>query len=129
MEIVFLSFAEVIEIHQDQIHRYGGESGLRDMELLKSALGMPSATFGGQFLHTDIYEMAAAYLFHLVQNHPFVDGNKRVGAVSALVFLLLNGYEFVAPEDEFAEIVLSVARGEIDKADVAIFIHRWSRLP
>lgn len=129
MEIVFLSFAEVIEIHQDQIHRYGGESGLRDMELLKSALGMPSATFGGQFLHTDIYEMAASYLFHLVQNHPFVDGNKRVGAVSALVFLLLNGYEFVAPEDEFAEIVLSVARGEIDKADVAIFIHRWSRLP
>ncbi len=129
MEIVFLSFAEVIEIHQDQIHRYGGESGLRDMELLKSALGMPSATFGGQFLHTDIYEMAAAYLFHLVQNHPFVDGNKRVGAVSALVFLLLNGYEFVAPEDEFAEIVLSVARGEIDKADVAIFIHHWSRLP
>jgi death-on-curing protein len=79
MEIVFLSFAEVIEIHQDQIHRYGGESGLRDMELLKSALGMPSATFGGQFLHTDIYEMAAAYLFHLVQNHPFVDGISESG--------------------------------------------------
>jgi death-on-curing protein len=60
-------------------------------------------------------------------NHPFVDGNKRVGALSALVFLLLNGYEFEAPEDEFAEIVLSVARGEIDQADVAVFIHRWSK--
>lgn len=126
MEPKFLSFTEILEIHQDQILRYGGDSGVRDIELLKSAIGMPSATYGGQFLHTDIYEMAAAYLFHLVQNHPFVDGNKRVGAVSALVFLILNGYVFEAPEDNFAEIVLSVARGELDKAEVAVFIHRWA---
>ncbi|PLX92965.1 MAG: type II toxin-antitoxin system death-on-curing family toxin [Desulfuromonas sp.] len=126
MEPKFLSFTEILEIHQDQILRYGGDSGVRDIELLKSAIGMPSATYGGQFLHTDIYEMAAAYLFHLVQNHPFVDGNKRVGAVSALVFLILNGYVFEAPEDKFAEIVLSVARGELDKAEVAVFIHRWA---
>jgi len=126
VEPKFLSFTEILEIHQDQILRYGGDSGVRDIELLKSAIGMPSATYGGQFLHTDIYEMAAAYLFHLVQNHPFVDGNKRVGAVSALVFLILNGYVFEAPEDNFAEIVLSVARGELDKAEVAVFIHRWA---
>lgn len=112
MELKFLSFTEVLDIHQDQILRYGGDSGIRDIELLKSALGMPSATYGGQYLHTDIYEMAAAYLFHLVQNHPFVDGNKRVGAVSALVFLILNDYDFEAPEDEFAEMVMSVARGQ-----------------
>ncbi len=123
---IFLSLNEVFEIHQDQIVRTGGDSGIRDIDLFKSAMGMPAVTFSDQFLHTDIYEMAAAYLFHLVQNHPFVDGNKRVGAVSAIVFLLLNGYDFDAPEEEFAELVMSVARGELDKADVAVFIHRWA---
>jgi len=124
---VFPSLSEVLEIHQDQVARYGGATGIRDIELLKSALGMPSATYGGQFLHTAIYEMAAAYLFHLVKNHPFIDGNKRVGAVTALIFLYLNGFDFDAPEDDFAEMVLAVARGAIDKADVAVFIRRNTR--
>ena len=124
----FLSLTEVLAIHRDQVSRYGGTTGIRDIELLKSALGMPAATYGGEFLHTDVYEMAAAYLFHLVKNHPFVDGNKRVGAVTALVFLALNGYDFDAPEDDFAEMVLAVARGEIDKAEVAVFIRRWSKV-
>jgi death on curing protein len=123
----FLSLAEVLEIHKDQVDRYGGASGIRDIELLKSAIGMPSATYGGLFLHTDIYAMAAAYLFHLVQNHPFVDGNKRAGAVATLVFLALNGFDFDAPEDDFAEMVLAVARGELDKADVAVFIRHFTR--
>ncbi len=123
----FLNLIEVLEIHRDQISRYGGTSGIRDIELLKSALGIPMATYGGVFLHTDVYEMAAAYLFHLVKNHPFLDGNKRVGAVAALVFLLLNGHDFDAPEGEFAAMVLSVARGEIDKAEAAVFIRRWSK--
>jgi death-on-curing protein len=123
----FLSLAEVLEIHKDQVDRYGGAPGIRDIELLKSAIGMPSATYGGQFLHTDFYEMAAAYLFHLVKNHPFVDGNKRVGAVAALVFLYLNGFDFDASEDDLAETVLSVARSERDKADVAVFIRRFTR--
>jgi death-on-curing protein len=123
----FLSLAEVLEIHKDQVDRYGGAPGIRDIELLKSAIGMPSATYGGQFLHTDIYEMAAAYLFHLVKNHPFVDGNKRVGAVAALVFLYLNGFDFDASEDDLAETVLSAARSERDKADVAVFIRRFTR--
>ncbi len=126
MEPVFLSLAEVLEIHQDQIARYGGENGIRDLNLLKSALGMPSVTYSGTFLQTDVYEMAAAYLFHLVRNHPFLDGNKRVGAVTALIFLDLNGYEFGAPEDYLADMVLAVARGEFDKADVAVFIRRWT---
>lgn len=123
----FLSLAEVLEIHKDQVARYGGARGIRDIELLKSAIGMPSATYGGQFLQTDIYEMAATYLFHLVKNHPFVDGNKRVGAVAALVFLALNGFDVEASEDDFAEMVLAVARGELDKADVAVFIRRFIR--
>ena len=128
MEPKFLSLSEIIEIHQDQVTRYGGASGIRDMDLLKSALGMPLATYGGKFLHTDICEMAAAYLFHLVKNHPFLDGNKRVGAVAALVFLALNGYDFNAPEEDFAEMVLSVARGELDKADVTVFLRFWSKI-
>jgi death on curing protein len=123
----FLSLAEVLEIHKDQVARYGGDPGIRDIELLKSALGMPSATYGGQFLHTDIYEMAAVYLFHLLKNHPFVDGNKRTGAVAAIVFLALNGFDFDASEDDFAEIVLAVARGELDKADVTVFMRRFAR--
>jgi len=127
MEPKFLTIPEILEIHKDQISRYGGDYGIRDIELLKSAIGMPSATFNGQYLHVSIYEMAAAYLFHLVQNHPFVDGNKRVGAVSALVFLLLNDYDFEAPEDDFSEMVLSVAKGELDKAGISIFIRQWTK--
>lgn len=123
----FLSLTEVLAIHRDQVSRYGGTTGIRDIELLKSALGIPMATFGGEFLHTDVFEMAAAYLFHLVKNHPFLDGNKRVGAVAALVFLLLNGHDFDAPEDDLVEMVLSVAQGQIDKAEVAVFIRRWSK--
>lgn len=122
----FLGLQEVLEIHRDQVTRYGGTAGIRDLYLLKSALGMPGATFNGEFLHTDVYEMAAAYLFHLVKNHPFLDGNKRVGAVAALVFLTLNGHDFQAPEDDLAETVLAVARGEIGKSEVTVFLRRWS---
>ena len=124
----FLSLSEVLEIHQDQITRYGGTTGIRDVDLLKSALGMPPATYSGEFLHTDVFEMAAAYLYHLVRNHPFLDGNKRTGAVAALVFLLLNGYECEAPEDDLAVLVLAVARGEFEKSEVTAFLRRWCRL-
>lgn len=82
-EPIFLSFEDVIEIHRDQIVRYGGASGVRDIGLLQSAVLMPLAQFEGKFLHKDLFEMAAAYLFHLAKNHPFVDGNKRVGLVAA----------------------------------------------
>ncbi len=93
MEPVFLSLDEVLEIHKQQIELYGGSAGLRDSVGLESAVAMPQATFGGEFLHTSIPAMAAAYLFHLCQNHPFVDGNKRVGANAAIAFLLMNDWE------------------------------------
>ena len=125
-KITFLNLGEVLEIHCDQIARYGGTSGLRDLNLLKSAVAMPQAAFDGEFLHTDIFEMAAAYLFHIVGNHPFLDGNKRVGTAACLVFLELNGYEFTAPEKELAEIVFALARGEVSKADIAIFVRNWT---
>jgi death-on-curing protein len=83
----FLQFDEVVAIHRDQISRYGGSTVVRDWGLLRSALAMPEATFAGRHLQTDLSEMAAAYLFHIVSNHPFIDGNKRVGVVAADVFL------------------------------------------
>ena len=120
-EPVFLGLDEVIEIHHDQIKRYGGHAGMRDVGILKSALAMPSATFDGNFLHTDIYDMAAAYLFHIVRDHAFIDGNKRTGAVASIVFLLMNGIEFHADENDFEKIVLLTAEGKTDKATLAPF--------
>jgi death on curing protein len=121
VEPAFLTLGEVVEIHKDQIARYGGSEGVRDWGLLQSALAMPAAMFGGQYLHPDLCEMAAAYLFHLVQNHAFIDGNKRVGAVAADVFLTLNEMQLQASEEEYEEVVLSVACGTMSKSLVAEF--------
>ena len=88
---IFLSLEEVIALHNLQLERFGGLGGIRDTGLLESALAMPQAGFGDQYAHADLFEMAAAYLFHLCKNHPFADGNKRVGFHSAYVFLKLNG--------------------------------------
>ncbi|MDI6800525.1 MAG: type II toxin-antitoxin system death-on-curing family toxin [Thermodesulfovibrionales bacterium] len=82
-EIIFLTLAEVIDIHTDQIEKYGGSMGIRDKNLLYSAIAMPSASFYRTFLHSDIFEMAAAYVYHISQNHPFIDGNKRTALASA----------------------------------------------
>jgi len=121
MAPTFLALDEVLEIHRDQLDRYGGAAGIRDLGLLQSALAQPQATFGGQFLHGDLFEMAAAYLFHLVQNHAFVDGNKRVGAVAAFVFLRMNDEKLRITNAELESLVLSVAQGKADKAAVATF--------
>jgi len=121
----FLSFAEVLEIHRDQVARYGGDPGIMDLNGLKSARGMPAATFGGEFLHPDIFSMAAAYLFHITANHPFVDGNKRTGTVAALVFLDLNGYELNAPAKDLTDMVMAVASGRSSKDEVAQIIRQW----
>lgn len=120
-EPVFLTFAKVIKIHDYQIEHFGGAPGLRDIELLKSAIGMPFATFGGAFLHPTLYEMASAYLFHLVENYSFIDGNKRVGAMAALIFLDLNGLDFDASDEDFTAIVLRVASGKMRKAEITLF--------
>lgn len=123
---LFLTISEVLEIHQDQIKRYGGSPGIRDLNLLKSALGMPAVSYGGEYLHQDIHEMAAAYLFHIVMNHPFIDGNKRTGTVAALVFFDINGFEFHATNHALEEAVLGVAGGLLDKAALTRFILKWA---
>src|ERR1700734_2131220 len=116
MEPVVLALDEILEIHEEQIERYGGAAGLRDPAGLESAVATPQATFGGEFLHTSIPAMAAAYLFHLCQNHAFIDGNKRAGANAAITFLLMNDWEPAFDEDELVELVLSVASGTSSKA-------------
>ena len=119
---LFLSIDEVLMIHRDQIERYGGSPDLRDPGLLASAVDMPRASFEGERLHADLFEMAAAYLYHIVQNHPFVDGNKRTGTAAALVFLDLNGIDVNVGDDELVAIVLAVAQGRGDKKAVAAFL-------
>ena len=119
--IDFLTLPDILNIHADQLANYGGQEGVRDPGLLISALSQPSMTFGDEFLHKEIHSMAAAYLFHLVQNHPFVDGNKRVGSVSAIVFLEMNDFELQCDEDELEDLVFGVASGKLQKDDVTKF--------
>jgi death-on-curing protein len=127
MAILFLSLEQILSIHQNQLEQYGGESGTRDMGLLQSALAMPESGFGDQYFHADLYEMAAAYLFHLVKNHPFVDGNKRVGFVASYVFLRLNGIVVTASEKSYEKITLDTAEGKIGKSELAGFFRKNSR--
>lgn len=115
----FLTLAEVLETHADQIEKYGGADGVRDINLLSSAIAMPSAAFSGSFLHSDIYEMAAAYAFHISQNHPFVDGNKRTALASALVFLELNGITISDHRGKLFDAMMSIAKGKLDKTRFA----------
>lgn len=122
MDPLFLTLDEVLALHEDQIRRYGGISGIRDLDLLSSALGAVSASFGGDFLHGSLAEMAAAYLFYIVSNHPFLDGNKRTGLAAGLVFLKLNDVEIRAGEDELTDLVVGVAAGRVGKAEVAVFL-------
>ncbi len=118
-DILFLDLEEIFRIHENQIERYGGSHGIRSNGLLESALSQPTASFGGGYVHIDLYEMAAAYLFHIVKNHPFIDGNKRVAGVAAQVFLGLNGYRLEIPEEEFERLVFNAAQSLIDKPGIA----------
>ncbi len=117
----FLPASIVIAIHDDQIRLYGGSYGLRDAAALDSALHTPQAQFEGEFLHTSIFHMAAAYGFHLSQNHPFIDGNKRVAGMAMFTFLLLNGIEPQATEMDYYNTMMAVASGSISKEELT----RW----
>ena len=127
MSPTFLSLQEVMWIHQDQLHRYGGDAGLRDLDALRSAVGMPKAGAQGVYYHSDLFEMASAYLYHLVQNHAFIDGNKRVGTASAVVFLDLNGIELRVDDAALVDMVIQVASGKAAKSDVADFFRTHAR--
>jgi death-on-curing protein len=126
VEPLFLSLEEVLEIHHQQIDRYGGASGVRDLALLESAIAQPQASFSNEFLHASIPAMAAAYLFHICCNHPFVDGNKRVAANAAITFLLINDWEPTFTEDALVDTVLAVASSSMTKEDLVRFFQAYS---
>ena len=119
--MLFLTLDDIIESHQNQIDTYGGSHGIRDIGLLESAIAQPEASFGGEYLHADIFEMAAAYLYHLVMNHPFVDGNKRVGLEAALIFLEINNENLKASDQELIDLVLKTTAGQVGKREIAEF--------
>ena len=122
MAPLFLDLEHVLRIHRSMIERYGGQEGIRDPGMLHSAIAVPQASFGGEYLHPDLYEMAAAYLYHIIQNHPFLDGNKRTGATAAIVFLAINGMKVKAEEEGLVDITLRVASGLAGKKDAAAFL-------
>ncbi len=119
MEIYFLTLEDVLEIHSGQIKHYGGKMGIRDQNLLLSAIAQPPSQFHGQYLHKSLHDKATAYLFHICQNHPFIDGNKRVALVSMLAFLDLNGESIDYEEEALEDLTLSVATGKIKKGEIA----------
>jgi death-on-curing family protein len=117
----YLTLGEVVELHWQLLQQSGGGSGIRDLGLLESALAQPAASFGGADLHSTPVEKAAALGFSLVANHPFIDGNKRIGHAAMEVLLLLNGYELRSSVDEQERLMLDVASGVIDRDGLA----RW----
>ncbi len=122
--IRFLAVADVLLIHENTIHHEGGMAGLRDPGLLESAVLMPQQQFGGEYLHPGLPEMAAAYLFHIAQNHAFHDGNKRTAAMAALIFLGANGVTRLPAPDELERMTLAIAAGEATKSQLI----EWMRV-
>ncbi|SRR5216110_1239943 len=120
----FLPKEAIIAIHDRLLTRYGGSSGIRDTNLLDSAFNHPKTKF--HFCHSTVFEIAAEYTFHICQDHPFVDGNKRTARMVMIVFLRTNGFRIVAPEGESLEKILSVAEGKINKVNLAQWIECMS---
>lgn len=120
----FLDVDDVLDLHALQLARYGGAAGVRDHGLLESAVAQARTTFDGVFVHRELFGMAAAYLFHIVQNHPFVDGNKRTGLLAALMFLELNGISITRGSPALYDLTLGVAEGRVTKVEVAETLRR-----
>ncbi len=114
----FISLEEVLEIHDDQISSFGGTPGVRDEGFLESALAQPQATFGGELLHPTIAAQAAAYLYHIAMNHPFIDGNKRSAFAVTDTFLRLNGFSLNLTDDRVYNLVMQVVLGTIAKEEL-----------
>lgn len=123
-----LSLDQVLRLHARIIETSGGGTGLRDLGRLQSALAQPLASYDGQDLYPDLIAKAAALAFALIQGHPFVDGNKRIGHATMEVTLLLNGYEVVADVDDQERTMLAVASGEIDQVSFTGWVRAVTRL-
>ena len=124
----FLTVEDVLQIHDEQLTAYGGAPGIRDLSLLESAVAVPQASFGEAYLHEDLAHMAAAYAFHIAQNQPFLDGNKRTGLVAALVFLDLNGSTTLDPEEKLYDAMIAIAERRMDKDRLAELLRELTAL-
>lgn len=124
--IKFLTLSEVLMILEDQIRNYGGIYGVRDTNLLSSAIYMPESSFDGQYLHQTIPAMAAAYAFHICQNRPLIDGNKRAALAGSLVFLDINGFEFNCKNETIYNKIMELAKGQIKKDELIKFYEKHS---
>ncbi len=120
----FLQIGDILEIHQILIAQFGGMPGIRDEGLLDSALSQPQATFFGELLHPTIHEQAAAYLYHIAKNHPFLDGNKRTAYGAMEAFLRLNGYNLDLSDEQTYNMVMQVAQGEMSKEALASLLEQ-----
>jgi len=118
----YLALNEVLELHRRIIAQSGGASGVLNLSALESALAQPQMTFGGNDLYPTLVEKAAALGYSLIQNHPFVDGNKRIGHAAMEVFSVLNGFEIVAPVDEQEQIILNTAAGKLPQSDLTAWL-------
>lgn len=118
----FIEKADVLSIHSKQISRYGGSFGIRDEGLLDSAIYQPQATFGGELLHPTIFEQAAAYLFHITNNHAFIDGNKRTAFDVMVTFLNMNDYELNMSTEEAYELTIQVAENKLSKEELTVML-------
>lgn len=120
--IRFLTKEIILHFHRHLLSEYGGRPGLRDEGLLESALAQAQMTIDGEYLHQDILEMAAAYGYHICQNHAFIDGNKRLALVAMDTFLQMNGWELIADEKETYITILHLAAGELNKQQLSKWI-------
>jgi len=118
----YLTIEEVLELHRLTLEQAGGGEGVRDLGSLESAVAQPHMTFGGQELYPTVLEKAVALAFSLIKNHPFVDGNKRVGHAAMETFLVLNGYELNAGVDEQERVILGVAAGTVGREEFAEWV-------
>ena len=126
--ILYLTFEYVLKIHDELVREYGGLQGVLNEGLLKSALEMPKAKFDGHELHRTLFDKTAAYLFHIIQNHPFVDGNKRTASMVAMVFFASHFDGNVSILDqEYQDLILGVAQGLISKKEIAQFFRRMAK--
>jgi death-on-curing protein len=116
----FLDLEDVMELHAEALRRHGGTDGSRDAGLLESALAQPSASFGGQWAHGDLFAMAAAYAFHIAENQPVLDGNKRTALAAAIAFLALNDIASVPdPAGRLYTAMMSIAAHSLKKEGLA----------
>jgi len=125
---IFLTVEDVLVLHADQLRLFGGADGIRDRHALESAIGQPQATFDGAFLHSDLFLMAAAYAFHIAENQPFVDGNKRTALNATLVFLDINGWIVSDPDMRLYDAMIGLSSRSVDKTGLAELLRELASL-